>query len=126
MPLRKPFHMDLDVDLTTVEIAAKSKELAGLVARYDDEDAHRKDVARTLKTKLDTTGADLRKAARCVSTGKEQRPVECEESYNVALKTVEVIRVDTGEVVSSRAMAAGEVADARQRKLTLAGAGTMT
>lgn len=121
MSLRKPFHMDLPVKLERHEVEAKAQELATFVVEHDETEQHRKDVAKELKTKIEKINSDLRDAARCVSTHRQKRPVECEERYNIDHKTVETMRMDTMEVVSTRAMSSGEIADARQRNLTLAG-----
>ncbi len=47
----------------------------------------------------------------------EARPVECVEEPDAIHAVVNLIRQDTGEVVSSRSMTPGELADARQVRL---------
>jgi hypothetical protein len=60
-----------------------------------------KDKLKNLQENLDTILDEL-------ETGEEERQVECHEVKNFAAKKAEIIRLDTNEVVSTRALTAEE------------------
>jgi len=93
------------------------KILGETLARKDREkrnlEAEKKLNAQSFKDKIDTLDEDMRSLATTIRDGREYRPVECREEFNYERGIIEVMRVDTGEVVEQRRMTESE----RQGKL---------
>ncbi len=95
---------ELPVQLTRDEKARKSEQL---VRALDDQDAlelGKKAAADDFKQRLTAKNAEVRRLTREVSTGVEYREVACEEVMAFERSQVDLVRTDTGEIVSSRAM----------------------
>jgi len=94
----------LSCTLTPAESAARAFELAVLVRKIEDEETAAKAAAAAARDSMKELDADLRRLARVVREGKEDRQVEVRVTRNPTDATVETVRVDTGEIVRSRAM----------------------
>jgi len=100
---------DLPVKLTVAEAQRRGIELAeALQAKYDAE-AHQTAIKATWKEELAQLEQDIRRLRRIVGNGEELRPVECSEEKNWKNKTVETVRLDTGEMVDFRPMSTHEL-----------------
>lgn len=102
------FTLDLPVRLTAEEQRLKGEQLAKL---YDDRqkvEAEKTRVAQELGAKLKNLDKDIRDLADQVKECREMREVQCREEKDHGSGTVLTVRMDTGEVVSSRAMKLGE------------------
>ena len=104
----------LPVKLTEAEMLERSRELAGEVAAHDEAEDVRKAVAASHKARVDTHATKIRSLSRVVSSGEEHRPVECEWQADAGLRTLKLVRRDTGAVVRSRPMTDEEVMEASQ------------
>lgn len=60
------------------------------------------------KGKLKKLGKEIAHRNSCINSGDEDRDVECREELDPHLGKARLIRVDTGEVVSTRPMRADE------------------
>ncbi len=107
----------LPVRLTDREVQAKGEEVAALVAKIGDVEAHRQEVTKVLKADLDALEERVRKLAYEIRSRSEQRPVEVTERSLSDRAVVELYRLDSLEVVEARPMTAAELADARQVRL---------
>lgn len=108
---RKPgqpqkFMRHMDCELTSTELQHRSREAADLMAERDRTEAEYKAAATIGRTQVAGMDVNLRRLARIVRDGVEARPVECEA--RIVGGNVEVERLDTGEVVETRAMTAEE------------------
>ena len=110
---------DLPCVLSRDEKAVKSDEL---VKRLDEKEVleeRKKSAADDFKRLITAKDCEVRKLAREISTGIEYREVECDEILSFGRNQVDLIRKDTGEIVSSRTMRPEE----RQEALALDGPG---
>lgn len=108
---RKPgqpqkFQRHMDCELTSAELHNRSREAADLMAERDRTEAEYKAAATIGRTEVAGMDVNLRRLARIVRDGVEARPVECEA--RIVGGNVEVVRLDTGEVIETRAMTAEE------------------
>lgn len=103
--------MKLRVPLTPAEVAARSSELADRVGALRElrrvheraeEDAKLAKKARAAAE--DDAQGHIEDLSHDVRTKSEMRPVECEEIVDWNKRLVEISRVDTGEVVSTRSI----------------------
>lgn len=99
----------LPVRLTDTELLIKAKELSAKVAELDAVEATKKSVAAECKVKYDTLNSDIHHLAKILRTGREDREIEVQEIRNDPARTIEVVRIDTGEVVESRPMTINEL-----------------
>lgn len=118
MELQSRVHHKCEITCTEIELTAKGKELAGLVATHDEITEEKKEAVSRFKTQLDDVNEKIRKVAKVIETGIEMRPIECSERYNTERMVVETYRMDTGDVISNRPMTATEAREAKQGDLT--------
>jgi len=84
------------------------------LAQTEDRKA---EVASTIKAEIEAHRATINALSRTLNNGYDYRDVDCDIILNFESNAVMLVRVDTGEVVESRAMSAEE----RQRELDLKG-----
>lgn len=123
--IQKPreFNRQLPVRLRSDEVREKAALLA---AKVEDRAVTEVKLAAELKTakeaattQLTELSNEVTKLAREVRTQHELRDVACQESPNIEDRTMEVLRLDTGEVIESRELSAHEIEALRQLKLKL-------
>lgn len=105
--------------LTRDEKAVKSDELVKRLEEKDGLEERKKSAADDFKRLITAKDCEVRKLAREISTGIEYREVECEEILSFGRNQVDLIRKDTGEIVTSRTMRPEE----RQGALAIDGPG---
>jgi hypothetical protein len=111
------FVKELEIPLTAEERAERGEMLASTILELFQLDVKAKESAgqfSAAKKKLEKKRYEL---ATAVDTGRERRPVPCEERANERLFRVETVRLDTEEIVDVRAMSDEELSDAQQGKL---------
>jgi hypothetical protein len=94
----------LPVRLNEEELLTKASLLSTKVHELAIEEDDQKDAKAAMKKRLDDLNREITDVARIVREKVEPRPVEVHESKNYARRIVEIVRVDTGEVVDSRPM----------------------
>lgn len=108
------FNRNLEVPLTDEEIQAKGQELAQLHADANQLRDNKSEIMKKLKGEIDEVEAKIEATAKAIRHKAEERPIECTEARNETKTTIEVIRVDTQEVVASRPMTMEELAQRQQ------------
>jgi hypothetical protein len=98
------------------EKTAMGGQLAQCFNDHTEKEAALKSVTTQIKSEIAKTEAEMAGLAEKIRSGYEQRRVECKKILDFTLKTVEVIRLDTGETVQERPMNADEA----QLKLKIA------
>lgn len=99
----------LPVQLTQYELVAKAKELSTKWDEARDAESRKKIAAAECKAELDRLSSEISELAGMLRTGKEPREVEIREVRDEASRTIDTMRLDTGEIVSSRAMTIHEL-----------------
>lgn len=99
-----PIFQRLPCALSEAEKALRADELAREVKRHGEIELAKKAAAEAHAKELKESDRRIGELAEQVRTGVEPREVECQEVVRFARNLVETIRLDTGEVVSSRAM----------------------
>lgn len=112
-PVSRKFTRPLDVKLMDGELLAKLDELAAKLVKKEEVEDELKNVSAGYKGQIKTLRQEIHDITKAVTTKTEEREVECEERMNFTASTVEVVRLDTLEVVESRAMTLRE----RQRDM---------
>ena len=80
-----------------IELARKHTEAEGLEGK-------KKSFNDQIKADISKVTADISGLSSKISNGYEFKDVECEEHYDYDEETVSIIRLDTGEVETSRKM----------------------
>lgn len=96
----------LPVKLTTSEILQHGRDMAKGRRDYAALDEQRKSVADDFKSRLAAADMTTERHARAVETGEEPRQVECADE--LIGNVVRAIRLDTGEILSSRPATAAD------------------
>ena len=104
----RSFKQLLPVPLTEKEIAERAKRAAAFRAMVAEYEASKKSAADHWKAKIELAENERDGLLDAIAMGTEERPVECLESREYRLGVVRVVRVDTGEVISDRAMSFAE------------------
>lgn len=111
---------DLPCKMTAAEVALKSAQMAAKLEEMGTLEAKKKSVTTQLAEEIKEVREQLNYVGREVRTGLEYRPVTCIEEADFATSKVDLVRTDTGEVVSTRVMHPDErqqVLDLREREL---------
>jgi hypothetical protein len=99
----------LPVKLNDDELLVRSEELGQKVKETKDAQAAAKSVAGGWKTKIDMLAGEVTRLARVCREKEEARPVETREVMNHERRTVDVCRIDTGEIIRFRSMTEREL-----------------
>lgn len=94
----------LACDLTPDEIASYADQAARAAELRDQKERAREDANKAAKAEIERLDTDLGEFLKKVRTRKETREVTCERRFIFEENVVRIVRLDTGEVVSERAM----------------------
>lgn len=114
MPTNEPFYEHLPCALEPQELVLKSKQLAQLLCDQANVELEKKDANAEFKSRLDDIDKRLSALGLEVRTGREHREVPCIERADYAENRVEIIRMDTGEVIRMRPLEKYERQEALQ------------
>ncbi len=111
----EPRSLELPVDLEAGERSVRAAELASLVGEEQRQAADLEQYLETAKARrkdLEAELAGVRLQVRAIATvvreGREARPVRVVDENDYTAGAVYVVRLDTGEVVSTRSMSEAE------------------
>lgn len=104
----EPHYRTLPVKLTEDERLARAKDAAAKVAEYAAIESQKKALTSELTAKMKELRSETQILSRAVQSGIEHQPVEVVERRNEDRYTIELVRMDTMEVVESRAMTPAE------------------
>ena len=99
---------NLPVKLKDAELLEFGKRLAQSSADIHGEEERQQQVKAELKAKLGAIESERTRLAGIVSSGRENRDVSCDMILDFSRLIVEVVRLDTREVVETRRMTDGE------------------
>lgn len=99
---------NLPVHLTTDELLTRAEGLAKAITERDVHVAAAKAAASSAKAKTDLLEKEVSRLATIVKERREDRPVDVTDIRNWERRTIDTIRLDTGEVVGYRSMTAAE------------------
>lgn len=105
----------LPVKLHEDELRDRGDKLAALIQDVSAEERRQVDVKAQMKARLSELDAKKTQLAIVISRREEDRDVTVDVFHDFDRLTVETIRQDTGEVISSRRMTEEE----RQQKLPI-------
>lgn len=97
------------VELSEVERDQRAQRLAELVQKKAQVSEAKRTYASLAYRELKEIDAEIRVLSEVVSTGKEIREVEVEEVKDLRNRLLNVIRLDTKEVIDSRQLAFEEL-----------------
>lgn len=100
---KKTVH-SLPCKLTHEEQRIKGLELAEQDHTLFLKQEERKKVVDGFKTEIEIIESNMTAMARVLRQGFEMRPIECREIYDYNVGIVQMVRLDTGEVVWDRQM----------------------
>jgi hypothetical protein len=107
----------LPCTLSERELAERRDKLAGLVGEIVKVEAEKKIATSTFAERLKELGGAAREAAKQIRDRSEYRQVEVSERHDPVRFCVDTYREDTGELVETRPMTDGEIANAKQLML---------
>lgn len=90
----------------------RSQELVALLEREDGLKAQAKVASQGFKARTEEAEAARKDIQRALRDSKELRSVDVEERHNYVRRVVETVRMDTFEVIESRAMRPNELQEA--------------
>lgn len=85
-----------------------AQEVVGHTRRYRDLEDEKKAATKDLTAKMKQERADWERKAEAIATGILEEQVECTQHFDFSRNEVAFRRIDTGEVVATRAMTQGE------------------
>jgi len=109
----------LPCQLTKSEIEERAFRVVALMGEHDEIEMKAKEEAAQHKAALKDLRSLTQRLGEQVRSGVEKRLVEVVEEQDLLSREVRTVRVDTGEVVRSRAMTHTELEKARQPELFL-------
>lgn len=111
--MARTFERTLPVKLTVPELVERGYMLADEQTKKRSIESAKKSANEDFKAKLETAEEEIARLTRIVHQKAEERPVKCREKRDYKRSVIEVIRLDTGEIVDSRVMTEAE----RQREI---------
>jgi hypothetical protein len=108
MPPRR-FEELLPCTLTPEELIERGTQLEAALAVVDTITAERKKANDGFKARTELAMERVGELRDAVRTGKEEREVECIESFELRLGCARTVRVDTGEYIRERALRQSEL-----------------
>jgi hypothetical protein len=108
MPPRR-FDELLPCKLTDEELRERGDELVKVLAAVDEIEAEKKLANDQFKARIQIQEARARELRTAIETKREDRSVECVESYELRLGVARTTRVDTGEQIRERALRSSEL-----------------
>jgi ribosome modulation factor len=102
-PTRR-FTRELECELSDSDLLAKLTELTTKLTQKDAVEQELKEVSAGYKGRIKTLDREVHQLTRVVTKRCEEREVECEERFNYAARQAQIVRLDTFDVVESRAM----------------------
>lgn len=108
----------LPVALTDAQMAEVGHELGELHAKITDAEEHRSSVMRDLKAGIDAQRASATKMALTLASRTRNDNVPVRADVNFAENAVRIVRLDTDEVVETRALTVEEREKLSQKTLT--------
>ena len=102
--MSEPFSRELPCELTDVELLTHSKDLAKLNQDLVEKETRKKEVASDYAAQLSAITSTIQVESRKVATGIEYRFVECQWVPNFTEDINELFRLDTGEIIETRAI----------------------
>ncbi len=107
----------VDRKLTDHDCATRGTEHRAILRKLDDTKAEAREVASDYRSRLVALQKRELEMRNAIDTGVERIAVECTERRNEQQHTIELVRIDNGKVLKSRAMSDAE------RQLTIPGTG---
>lgn len=98
----------LKCQLTETEVLAAGQELAEKLQQHHTLEGEKKAVTGQFAAQIKEVDAKVEQKRNLVQNKFEFRPVKCSETHDYKEGTVVVLRLDTSEVVSKRAMTQDE------------------
>jgi hypothetical protein len=98
----------LPVKLTDEEVLHRTRELIDALEQEDELAQQLASFKEEHKEQVAVAGADTKRLRRIVSTRTEYRDVEVVESHDYKRGVVELVRVDTHDIIRTRAMTESE------------------
>lgn len=95
-------------ELTETELRERGQKLAELVRKREQAVHEKAETAREYGEQIKRLDAEISEIDVIVRTKKENREVEVERRKNFLRNVEETTRLDTGEIVESRALTAAE------------------
>jgi hypothetical protein len=105
---RKTIHEMLPCPIPADVIAARSAELAITIREREDVRLRKRAINADFREKLNFFDERLKELGASVEGGTEKRSVECVE-YLLPTNEIQIVRVDTGEVVRTRTADAADL-----------------
>ena len=102
------FLEELEVKLTDAELATRATDLAHEITFCEERVADLKEYASAEREGIKASESRISKLARAIERGVETRSIECIERPNLEIDQVEIVRLDTSEVVRTRAFESDE------------------
>lgn len=109
--MAETIYESLPCPLTDDELAAKRDQIAASVRDAEEVETERREVAKELGDKLKNLGALAKRLAREINERSEHRQIKCRWKKNRTARRMELVRLDTGEIVRTRDMTVDEAQD---------------
>ncbi len=94
----------LKYEFSEGELREKAQEMARAVASKEQAEDKLKSIKTSINSDIAAADAKIRLCSEHLRSGYEFRNVECRKEINYTLGICQIIRLDTGEVVTSRAI----------------------
>lgn len=108
MPPRR-FDEVLPCTLTDEELRERGDELVKVLATIDQIEAEKKIANDGFKARIQIQESRARELRDAIENKREDREVECVESYELRIGVARTTRVDTGEQIRERALRSSEL-----------------
>jgi len=99
---------ELPVPLTEEELAAYRDVLAEAAIAEQELLDTKAEISKDYNEQIKAERVVIADKASCIKSRSQQRWVECEEHHDFKTFVVSIVRMDSGEIISTRPMSEGE------------------
>ena len=103
------FQEELPVELQDSEVLDIAGRLGEALTKFEETQDREKEAAADYKHQLEQIAGEIRRLNNLIKQGYELRPVNCLRTIDYETRTVTEKRVDTGEVIRTRACKPSEL-----------------
>lgn len=99
---QETFQQDIEAVLTESELAARRVTLEHATQEWLRLEERKKDESKVLSDAVKAKKKEITKLCEVLKSGKEMQTIECFQQRDEQRQQVNIVRVDTGEILSER------------------------
>lgn len=105
---KEKFQRWLPVELSDAKILERSREMGQLLEQKRKIEREKAQIVKDFSDQIKDISGEIAKLTTIVNTGQEEQQVTCVREYDHNNKEVREVRIDTGEILTTRPLQVDE------------------